>query len=292
MALNTPLVDELLDTVHRVVVVDALRGRQVLLRLLVLAQVPVRRAAHLERLGRVGVGLERLVAVAHCRVRLLHLEETVGPLGVQQRRRRELQHRGERLDGLGVIAIRGRLRRRGLELGHLLVVGVAELGRLLGPHGRSRVRVDRHQVGVGRLGPVVVVVVVMAVAVLMGVLVLVPMVAMPVVVMPVVVAAAAPARRVLLRRFVMRGLVMAMAVLLLLLLLCGDFRPQLREVCLEEAQLRRVQLLRVGLKLADELLERGEARHIQTITCQNEFRRSAAQRRDAQSTGNATVNST
>ena len=99
-------VDELLHGVDAVVVVDALRRRQVGLSSLVVAEVAVRRATDAQRLGRVGVGLERAVAVALGGIGLAKLEVHLGALGVQERGRHQLERRSEALDGLGRVRAR------------------------------------------------------------------------------------------------------------------------------------------------------------------------------------------
>ena len=146
------LVDKGLDRVDRVVVVDALAGGQVALGLFVLAEVAVGGAAHAERLGRIGVERKRLVAVADRRVGLLHLQVRVGALRVHEGRRRQLDDLGEGGDGLGVVTVACRLRRLALELADLVHVRVGELAALRRAHLLRRVRVGRHQVGVGVLG--------------------------------------------------------------------------------------------------------------------------------------------
>jgi hypothetical protein len=74
--------------------VDALRRAQVRCRSLPGAQHAVRQAARLERLCAVGVQREPSGGVLDCGVGLLQLEEDLGALGVQQRRRRGLRARG------------------------------------------------------------------------------------------------------------------------------------------------------------------------------------------------------
>jgi len=106
LPIRATLVDECLDAINGIVVVNALRLSEILLRLLILAQEAVGRPAHLECLGRVRIEFERLVAVADGCVWLLHLEEAVGPLGIGQCRRRQLQDAREPLDGTGVVAVR------------------------------------------------------------------------------------------------------------------------------------------------------------------------------------------
>ena len=174
------LIHKLLHLVDGIVVVDGLGGGEVLFCLFVLAEITVGRAAHLERLGRVGVELERLVAVADRRGWLLLLEEGLGALRVDQRRGHQLDDAREGLNRFGKLAAGGGLGGSHLELARLLHVGVRDLTARRRAHGLRRVGVGLHQVGVGLLrlvglvGLLVGRVVLVTVLVLVAVLVRVP----------------------------------------------------------------------------------------------------------------------
>ena len=140
------------------VVVDVEPSAEVHLRLLPVAEVPVRYASGFIRLCGIRVHLERLVAVADGGEALAHLDEGVGALGVDERGRCLEDDLGEGVHGALVIPGRLQILRLLLQIHHRVELGFGEFGGDVGAHGSGRVGLGLHNLRIGIVLEVAVVV--------------------------------------------------------------------------------------------------------------------------------------
>ena len=149
---------DLLDRRGVLVVVDVETLAEVHRRLFPVAEVAVRDASGLVRLGGIRVHLERFVAIADGGEALAHLDKGVRALGVDERGRCLEDDLGEHVDGALVVPRGFEFLRLLLELHDGVELRFGEIGGDVGAHGDRCVGLGLDDVGIGVILEVAVVV--------------------------------------------------------------------------------------------------------------------------------------